>query len=83
MLQLEGLTNPAGTIVEVHLDDGSVVTRQVVSGGLWLSSGDPRVHVGLGEERTVETIKLRTAWGETMSLSSPSDGGIVRLDSGA
>lgn len=74
---------PAGTVVEVTLDDGSVVTRQVVNGGLWLSSGDQRVHVGLGDERTVETIEVTTPSGEIMSRPAPGDGGFVRLDAGS
>ena len=54
-LLLEGtrIRDATGARVEVRWDGGRA-TRLIVSGGSYLSSHDPRVHVGVGTARTVD-----------------------------
>lgn len=69
----------AGTEVTITFDDGSVQTVRRWSGGHWLSSGDPRIHVGLGTDRRVASIEVRWPTGESASTVVPSNASSVRL----
>lgn len=69
----------AGTLVLITFDDGSVLTRQVWSGGHWLSGADPRIHVGLGSDRVVESIDVQWPSGERSSTSVPPHASAVSL----
>lgn len=54
-LQLEGTRIPDATGARVDVRwAGGRATRLVVSGGSYLSSHDPRVHVGVGDAKTVD-----------------------------
>lgn len=48
--------NP-GTIVEVTLDDGRILHREIHAGSSYLASEDPRLHFGLGDN-SVTTIRV-------------------------
>ncbi len=48
-----------GTIVSVTTAAGATVERELIAGSSYLSSEDPRAHVGLGEE---ETATVRVTW---------------------
>ncbi len=69
-LQLQGRGHRplAGATVTVQLGDRTV-TRFFRGGGSYLSSGDPRVLIGLGEGETVSDVRVRWPWGEEQRWS--------------
>jgi Na+-translocating ferredoxin:NAD+ oxidoreductase RnfD subunit len=48
-----------GTIVTATLPDGRRLVREVHAGSSYLSSEDPRVHIGLGDAKRVRTLEVR------------------------
>jgi hypothetical protein len=48
-----------GTVVSVTTADGTTVERELIAGSSYLSSEDPRAHVGLGEE---DVATVRVTW---------------------
>jgi hypothetical protein len=46
-----------GTVVSVTTADGTTVERELIAGSSYLSSEDPRAHMGLGEE-DVATVQV-------------------------
>ena len=62
------ITIDAGTVApglraSVELSDGSVIERQVTTGGSWLSSEDPRLSIGFDEDLTIERVVVTSAAG--------------------
>ena len=54
-----GTTAPTpGMVVTVELDDGTEFRREVLVGSSYLSSEDPRVHVGLGGAERVARVTV-------------------------
>jgi hypothetical protein len=49
-----------GATVTARLPDGTVLSREVHAGSSYLSSEDPRVHLGLGDAGTLD--ELRIGW---------------------
>lgn len=64
-VQLDGLS--AGATVTATLSNGQTLTRYVLVGSSYLSSEDPRVHFGLGNE-TVVSLEVRWADGHVMQV---------------
>ena len=48
-----------GALVTVELEDGTVLRRELIAGGSYLSSEDPRAHFGLGGADTVARVTVR------------------------
>jgi ASPIC and UnbV/FG-GAP-like repeat len=58
-----------GALVTVVRSDGRRLVRQVQAGGSYLSSEDPRVHFGLGSERTPVSVLVRWPDGSRTRLA--------------
>ena len=58
-----------GAVVTATLPDGRTLARTVQAGSSYLSSEDPRVHLGLGAARTVARLTVRYPWGGTSVLT--------------
>ena len=69
----------AGTEVTITYGDGSTRTLHRWSGGFWLSAGDPRMHIGLGSDRTVTSIDVRWPDGAESFTDVPGTASFVRL----
>lgn len=69
---------PGATVTAV-LDDGTVLHREVYAGSSYLSSEDPRVHLGLGSADTVSELRVRWPDGSTTVVEQVAADGIVRL----
>ena len=63
-----------GCIVEVHLEDGTILKQHAYAGDGFLGSSDPSVHFGLGEQSIVE-VKVKWSTGYIQSV------GNVQVDS--
>jgi len=63
-----------GCIVEVHLEDGTILKQHAYAGDGFLGSSDPGVHFGLGEKSIVE-VKVKWSTGYIQSV------GDVQVDS--
>ena len=83
-------TGPVGNWLDVKLSrfvpgaevtataaGGSAVTQEVRSGSSYLSSEDPRVHLGLGTAATVPLLTVRYPWGATSVLRNVTANRIV------
>jgi hypothetical protein len=53
-----------GAVVTAVLPDGRKLVREVLAGGSYLSSEDPRVHFGLGDARNVKELRVRFPGGK-------------------
>jgi hypothetical protein len=63
-----------GAVVTAVLADGRRLVQEVQAGGSYLSSGDPRVHFGLGRATTVKELLVRYPDGrETRQVDVPAD----------
>ncbi len=63
-----------GAIVEARLPDGRVLSREVQAGSSYLSSGDPRVHLGLGKATRVTELAVSFPGGRKVTLRDvPAD----------
>jgi hypothetical protein len=57
-----------GAVVTATLPDGRVVSRSVQAGSSYLSSEDPRVHLGLGTATLAARLTVRLPWGGAVEL---------------
>ena len=48
-----------GAFVKATLPDGRILVREFHAGGSYLSSEDPRIHLGLGDATVVRTLVIR------------------------
>ncbi|RMF02240.1 MAG: CRTAC1 family protein, partial [Chloroflexi bacterium] len=63
-----------GTQIFATLPDGSQQFREIHAGSSYLSSEDPRPHFGLGQNRTVENLRIVFPGGRTLEYSNvPAD----------
>ena len=65
-LEVAGLE--PGATVEALLDDGRKLVRRLHAGSSYLSSEDPRVHLGLGDSARVRELVVRHPGGTTTRL---------------
>ena len=56
-----------GCIVEVHLEDGTILKQHAYAGDGFLGSSDPSVHFGLGDQSIVE-VKVKWSTGYIQSI---------------
>ena len=71
-----------GTVVTVDLGDGRTLRRELVAGGSYLSSEDPRAHFGLGAVTAVVEVVIDTPDGSTVRLSDVTADRIVSVEVG-
>ena len=79
-LQLRLRGGAAGAVVTVTLPGGRRVVREARAGGSFLSSEDPRVHVGLGAARRVPELVVRWPGGGEMRLEDVAANRIVTVE---
>jgi hypothetical protein len=68
-----------GARVTAVLPSGRTLVREVVSGSSYLSSEDPRVHLGLGSAHTVRELVVRYPDGRTTRLRNLRADRVVRV----
>ncbi len=77
----KGPRDAVGTTV--LLTAGGITHRQdVLSGGSFMSSNDPRVHFGLGEGRKIDQIEIRWASGAVEQIKMPAVDAIYTIGEG-
>jgi hypothetical protein len=69
-----------GVVVTARLGDGRELRRELVVGGSYLSSHDPRAHFGLGSATVVEELVIGFPDGAEIRLDDVSAGQILHLD---
>lgn len=57
-----------GMVVTVELDDGTIVRREALVGSSYLSSEDPRVHIGLGGADRAARLTVTWPGGDSMTF---------------
>ncbi|MEM9773605.1 MAG: CRTAC1 family protein [Chloroflexota bacterium] len=70
----------AGAMLEATLPNGETLARQVVIGDSYLSSADPRVIIGIGDQAQIAELKITFADGQTEMLPNLSAGERVFVD---
>lgn len=73
-----GTPSPGQRIV-VTTSAGDTHTRRTVVGSSWLSSEDPRVHVGLGDAE-IEKIEIIDLSGDRIQVDEPKRNQILRVE---
>jgi hypothetical protein len=68
-----------GTAVTAVLPDGRRLVREVVAGGSYLSSEDPRLHFGLGDAARVRELVVRSPDGTDTRLADVPADRLVRV----
>ncbi|MDJ0791894.1 MAG: CRTAC1 family protein [Acidimicrobiia bacterium] len=68
-LQVELERSLPGAVVAVTLPDGRRLVRHALAGSSYLSTEDPRVHVGLADVASVPEVTVTWPGGETTRLS--------------
>lgn len=71
-----------GTIVTVELADGTRMRRELVVGGSYLSSEDPRAHFGLGGADRADTVTIEWPDGTIVRRSDVEADQILRVERG-
>ena len=71
-----------GAVVTVELPDGGVLRRELVAGGSYLSSEDPRAHFGLGGADRVASVTVVWPDGTTVIRADVDVDQILRVDHG-
>ncbi len=69
-----------GAVVTAVLPDGRTLSREVQAGSSYLSSEDPRVHLGLGAATRVATLSVRYPWGGETTLGRVAADRILQID---
>ena len=72
-------TPDPGLRVSVELSDGSTLERAASAGGSWLSSEDPRVHVGVPDGLTVRRVTVTGSEGDVSTFTDVSSGTVLRV----
>jgi hypothetical protein len=82
--QGQGERDQYGALVEVHRDDGRVLSRRVRADGSYCSSNDPRLLFGLGEAGRVESVRVQWPDGrrESWDWSGRAHGAYTTLQAG-
>ena len=69
-----------GVVVTARLAGGRELRRELVVGGSYLSSHDPRAHFGLGEATEVEELVIGFPDGGEIRLTDVTAGQILDID---
>jgi enediyne biosynthesis protein E4 len=62
-----------GTLIEAHCGD-QMIRLEARCGGSYLSSHDPRVHIGVGDARQLDELKLKWPSGTSQRLTNVAGG---------
>jgi Na+-translocating ferredoxin:NAD+ oxidoreductase RnfD subunit len=76
-IELDGFS--PGAWVKVALPDGRTLVRELIAGGSYLSSEDPRVHFGLGDATEVRAVVIRYPNGTRIRLTDVAANQVVTL----
>lgn len=68
-----------GMRVVVELSDGTTIERQAMAGGSWLSSQDPRLHVGYADGVTIDRVVVTNSAGDTLQLTDVASATTIDL----
>jgi hypothetical protein len=79
-LEVATETPAPGAVVTLTLPDGTNLRREIIVGGSYLSSEDPRAHFGLGGEDVVSTVTIRWPDGASVTRSDVSANQILQVD---
>jgi tetratricopeptide (TPR) repeat protein len=69
-----------GTVVRLTLDDGRVLASHATTSVGFASSSDPRVHLGVPQNRTVERVSLRWPSGASQTIERPALNQILTVE---
>lgn len=69
-----------GAVVSIELPDGSTQRRELVAGGSYLSSEDPRAHFGVATHVRVDRVEIRFLDGRSVVLTDVAADRIIEVD---
>jgi enediyne biosynthesis protein E4 len=69
-----------GAIVRVTLDDGRVLVNHATTSVGFASSGDPRVHLGLGRDGQIKQIEIVWPSGVRQTLERPTINTVLTIE---
>ena len=72
-----GNSHGIGARVEVELADGGRMTREITSGGGFMSFDAPQAHFGLGEAKAVDRLTIHWPEGAVTEIAGPIPAGAV------
>jgi hypothetical protein len=79
-LEVAMATPVPGAVVRVELDDGTVIEREMQVGGSYLSTHDPRAHVGLGAAVDSVDVIVRFPDGSELAAQDVSVDRILQFE---
>ena len=68
-----------GCVVQVHLDDGTVLRQHAYAGDGYLGSSDPAIHFGLGSH-TIEQIEVTWSTGHTQIIEEVNINSVLEIE---
>ena len=68
-----------GCLVQVHLDDGTVLRQHAYAGDGYLGSSDPAIHFGLGSH-TIEHIEVTWSTGHTQIIEEVNINSVLEIE---
>ena len=68
-----------GCLVQVHLDDGTVLRQHAYAGDGYLGSSDPAIHFGLGSH-TIEHIEVTWSTGHTQIIEEVNINSVLEVE---
>ena len=68
-----------GCLVQVHLDDGTVLRQHAYAGDGYLGSSDPAIHFGLGSH-TIEHIEVTWSTGHTQIIEEVNINSVLDIE---
>ena len=68
-----------GCVVQVHLDDGTVLRQHAYAGDGYLGSSDPAIHFGLGSH-TIELIEVTWSTGHTQIIEEVNINSVLEIE---
>ena len=68
-----------GTVVTAVLPNGRRLVQELKAGSSYLSSEDPRAHFGLGREKTVSELIVRSPGGRERRLTDVAANQVLDL----
>lgn len=69
-----------GTTVQLHKDDGQILTRELVNARGYLSSLSNKLHFGLGSDATISKAQITWSDGKTQTLSNIKANQTILID---
>ncbi len=79
-LLVDAGTPVPGMRVRAELANGLVLARSAVAGSSWLSSEDPRIHLGLGDAEVIDRLYILVPGCDEHVIENAAAGQILRVD---